>query len=192
LKITEPDKNDAIKRANKMIENMVKCDMRKAEGYKLVLTLCLKMLETDMKENMKQIANLIKKLLKDYLKGRAKCIQVNFFTEYLGSHLSIAWNFLVPLLKLGFPKDKGGARTEFQREIALKLAANIIKRTSKSECTEILEKVFRKYNKVIKLTNEALDINTWKNPMKYWMQYLTFCISLTKILKRSQLLTVRK
>lgn len=115
---------------------------------------------------------------------------MNFFTEFLGGHLKIAWNFMVPLLKLGFPKEKGGARTEFQREIAMKLVTRIVKRTAKCEDSAIFEKVLKKHEKVCKLAREALDVKTWKNPVKYWQQYLTFCMTLAKALNKRGLLSV--
>jgi len=53
-----------MKYANEMIENMMKLDQRKAEGYKLVLMICLKMLENEGEDTgVKKITKIIKTVI---------------------------------------------------------------------------------------------------------------------------------
>lgn len=60
LKDSQFTDDDVIKCANEMIENMMKQDPRKGEGYKLALMLCLKILENEGEGKVKQITKLIK------------------------------------------------------------------------------------------------------------------------------------
>ena len=127
-------------------------------------------------------------MLQGYLTKRAKCIQINFFIDYFSQHLDIAWNLIVPLIKLALPKEEGGSRTELQRKVALKLVALIIKRTTKCVDTGIFEKALGKYKKVSETVMEALNLKTWKKPVKYWQQYLVIFTSLTNTLTKNNVL----
>ena len=46
--------------ASKMLSNLMKYDMRKAEGYKLVLMICLRIFEVQNEDNSKLITSIIK------------------------------------------------------------------------------------------------------------------------------------
>ena len=97
---------------------------------------------------------------------------------------------MVPLMKLTLPKEKGGARTEMQRKLALKLVLHIIKRTTKCTDSAILEKTLSKYDKIFEVVKQALELKTeWKKPVKCWLQYLTIFLSLSSALKKNGALT---
>jgi len=115
-------------------------------------------------------------------------LQLNFFIDYFGQHLSIGWNLIVPLIKLTFPANEGGARTEMQRKVAQKLFTQIIKRTSKTTDAKIIEKAMSKYEKVAKVVSAALDLKGWKKPVKYWQHYLSMFLTLAKTLTRNGVL----
>ena len=81
--------------ATQMLAIMFKLDIKKAEGYKLVLLLCLKVLESQ-ESKRKQVISIIKNLLCGFLTKKTKSLQESFFIEYLGQHLEIAWSLLIP------------------------------------------------------------------------------------------------
>ena len=167
--------------ATQMLAIMFKSDIKKAEGYKLVLLLCLKVLESQ-ESKRKQVISIIKNLLCGFLTKKTKSLQESFFIEYLGQHLEIAWSLLIPLLKLVFTKQDQGARTELQRKLAQRLSMKIIKQTAKDHKTLIIEKALSKYEKVTKLVLKALDTNHWKNPLKYHNYFLTVFTMLSNTL----------
>jgi len=182
---------EIIEIATQMLEKMHKSEMKKAEGYKLVLLLCLKILELQ-KDKEKVVIKLVKTLLTGFLTKHAKALQISFFIDYLGQHLQIGWSLLVPLLKLMFPKEKGGARTEMQQEAAIKLASHIVKRTSKTTESKVLEKALSKYDSVCKIIFDALECKEWKKPVKYWVHFLNIFTGVTGTLLKSGLKDLEK
>ncbi len=94
------------------------------------------------------------------------------------------------MVKLTFPHEKGGARTETQRKVAAKLVSFIVKRTAR--CTEaaVLEKAMAKYKKLCEAITEALDLKEgWKKPVKYWQHYISMYMSLVGTLTKNGLLS---
>eukprot|EP01022_Parablepharisma_sp_SALTPOND_P008153 TRINITY_DN135293_c2_g1_i1.p3 TRINITY_DN135293_c2_g1~~TRINITY_DN135293_c2_g1_i1.p3 ORF type:complete len:334 (-),score=63.45 TRINITY_DN135293_c2_g1_i1:25-1026(-) len=169
--------------ASKMLEKMLKVDMKRAEGYKLVLMLCLKILESQGNK-AKLITRIIKTLLQGFLTKTTKSLQINFFMDYFGQHLDVGWNLILPLIKLIFPRENQGARTEMQRKVALKLVIHIVKRTSKTNEPDVLEKALGKYESICKLVEEALEVKGWKKPVKYWLYFLNIFTAITSTLSK--------
>ena len=165
---------------SKMLEKMLKLDMRKAEGYKLVLMLCLKIFESQEGKD-KLVTQTIKTLLQGFLTKRTKSLQLNFFIDYFGQHLQIGWNLIIPLIKLIFPKENGGARTETQRKAALKLVIHIVKRIARSNDSSIIEKVLAKYENICEQVQEALKTTGWSKSVKYWLYFLNIFTAVTSI-----------
>eukprot|EP00831_Metopus_contortus_P070736 TRINITY_DN6470_c0_g1_i2.p1 TRINITY_DN6470_c0_g1~~TRINITY_DN6470_c0_g1_i2.p1 ORF type:complete len:219 (-),score=39.66 TRINITY_DN6470_c0_g1_i2:176-832(-) len=172
--------------ASEMLASMLKYEYKKAEGYKQVLLLCMRLCSAEKKAKFH--VSIIKTLLEGFLKKRAKCIQLNFFTDYFAKNLDVALHMFAPLIKLTFPKEQGGARTEFQRKMAQKLTVYIMKKIGKSQEQLVVENLKAHYGKLSALVMEGLEIKVWKKPMKYWQMYSgIFAIITQKLIKESEL-----
>eukprot|EP00826_Nyctotherus_ovalis_P033270 TRINITY_DN2687_c0_g1_i3.p1 TRINITY_DN2687_c0_g1~~TRINITY_DN2687_c0_g1_i3.p1 ORF type:complete len:309 (+),score=101.54 TRINITY_DN2687_c0_g1_i3:107-1033(+) len=175
---------EVVECASQMLGKMFKYDARKGEGYKLVLLFCLKVLELQ-KGKRKLIIPIIRSLLQGFLTKKTKSLQENFFLEYFGQHLDIGWSLIIPLVKLIFPKESQGARTEMQRKVALKLTMRIIRQTGRTKEAKVIEKALKKYESLTELVLKALETKGWKKPAKFWNYFLTIFTVISNTLAKN-------
>jgi len=172
--------------ASAMLGKMFKYDSLKAEGYRLVLLLCLKIFESQ-KNKRKLIISIVKKMLQGFLTEKTKSLQEVFFLEYLGQRLDIAWSLIIPLMKLIFPKKDQGARTEMQRKVALKLTMRIIRQTGRTKDIKVIEKASKRYESLTELVLKALDTKGWNKPVKFWNYFLTIFTMISSTLIKNEM-----